>query len=159
MFPTHALVTVRLPGPHGENSIEEQYPLLCPFGQLAMIGYGQPKFIMDLFEYIFKRGRWRYTLSHRKTKPMGLALSVIRVLSNNHNLYITVRCKLQCIKNIIHIGVNPASLIFFCQECTKFQIIFLFKFPLQQFIPFVTYIYHKYLHKGGEYPPPLSLIL
>lgn len=81
------MVRTSFVGTYCECGIEEQDTLRCPAVQIAthrwlatdVGGY----FAID----IHKRGRWLHTLGNGKTQPMCLTGFVIRVLTQNDNLY------------------------------------------------------------------------
>ena len=69
---------------------------------------------------------------------MGLTIIVVRILPQNHYLYIRQRCKCKCVKDIIRFRKHPFSLIFMLYCLIQFFIIgflnSLLKGPSQSFV-------------------------
>ena len=98
---------------------------------------------MELLVYIFERRRYCYTFACRKSQSMCLSFAMIGVLSQNDNLYIIIICKLHCIKNFMHRRIYSFCAVFGFQKFTKFQVVLLGKFSIQNFVPSVSEFDHK----------------
>ena len=130
LFPANPSMGIRLVGTHGQNRIQKQHPLICPFCQAAVIRYITSAVVMELFINIHQRRRNLYIRLHRETKPMRLSVPMIRVLPQNHHFHILQRSKGKRIKNIIRRRENQPALILFINFLVKLLIIWFSKFRL-----------------------------
>src|SRR5207302_961335 len=103
-----ALVAMRvgLMGADGEHGVEQQDTLVRPGNEAAARRRGDVHVDHELLEDVDER-RWRpYTRRHRKRQSMGLALVVVRILSQDDDADRNKRGVLQSIKNEIVGRIN-----------------------------------------------------
>ena len=67
---------------------------------------------------------------------------MVRILPQDHRFHIFIRCKLQRIENIVHVGINRSAAVFLLEKLPQLQIIILVKFALQDVVPAVSDVYH-----------------
>ena len=77
-----------------------------------MPGNIQTQLGMNFLENILQGGRDSHPGLDRETEPMGLALSVIRVLAENNDLYFPQRRMREGIENILTRGKDTLALLF-----------------------------------------------
>ncbi len=89
-FPAVPLVALRRSLSNGQRSVEQEYALLCPAGQLTAVGCGHSVFEIKLLENVFQRGWGLDTALNREAQPVRLALSVIGILAEYHDSGVAV---------------------------------------------------------------------
>lgn len=105
-FPAFFLVAVGLPLSNRQDVVDHQDSLFCPAFQIPVARNRNellnPGIVVQLLVYIPER-RWDFDpLAHRKTKPVGLPLSVVRILPDNDEFYLREWTQVQCRKGIFH---------------------------------------------------------
>ena len=99
LLPAAALVTARLMCPHGERGVEQQHALLCPSHKASTLRRGLSEVAAYLAEDIYERRREPYSVVHREAKPVCLSRLMIRVLTDNHRLYLVERAQVEGIED------------------------------------------------------------
>ena len=90
-FPTTTRVRGRLVSPNRQHRIEHQHPLLRPAIKVSTHRNRHAQVVGDLLEDIAQRWRKVNPVIDRKAQAICLTITVIRILSNNHNLQLFKR--------------------------------------------------------------------
>lgn len=84
-FPPTSLVRTGSTGPNSKRCIEQKHTLVSPTPQTARCRYGNAKIIVQFLKDVLQRRRWRHAIAHRKTETFGLACTMIRILTEEHD--------------------------------------------------------------------------
>lgn len=111
LLPAALRMRVRLAVLHCQGSIEHEYSLFCPLGEISMGRSLLDEFVADkVFVDVFKgRGR-RHWFEDTEAESMSLVRLVIGVLANNDHFYVGDRGLSEGIEDIFHLGVNLNSI-------------------------------------------------
>lgn len=58
--PADIFVAVSLSASYCQRCVEQQYTVLCPWCQRAVLGWVNPEITFEFFEYVLQAGGWRY---------------------------------------------------------------------------------------------------
>ena len=143
--------------PHRKHGIQKQYTLICPFFQIAVVWNFTPQIILQFFINILQRWRNFFLIrKDRKRKTMCLMFIVIRVLSQNQYFYLTKRCKMQCIKNILCRRIHNRAAILFFHKLIQLPVIWFGEFLTDCRKPVVCYHCHNFIHSYLRTETPRS---
>ena len=128
LLPADSPVGIGIMCPNRKNGIQQKHSLIRPFFQISVVGNTAAQIIMQLLIDIHQGRRNLHLRFYGKTQPVGLTIVVIGILPQNHHLYLSKRCKIKCIENIIGIRKNLIILIFIPDPVIQILIIRLFEF-------------------------------
>ena len=116
-----------------------------------------PQIILQFFINILQRWRNFFLIrKDRKRKTMRLMFIVIRVLSQNQYFYLTKRCKMQCIKNILCRRIHNRAAILFFHKLIQLPVIWFGEFLTDCRKPVVCYHCHNFIHSYLRTETPRS---
>ncbi len=101
---------------HGQDRIEKQYSLLGPRFQISTLRNFSSYIVADLFVNIYERWRRLHSIWHRKTQPMRLSFTMIRVLSQNHDLHLIERRQFKRIEDLPSCWIDHLPLCFLIKQ-------------------------------------------
>ena len=157
LLPSSSLMGICLMRPHRKHGIQKQYTLICPFFQIAVVWNFTPQIILQFFINILQRWRNFFLIrKDRKRKTMCLMFIVIRVLSQNQYFYLTKRCKMQCIKNILCRRIHNRAAILFFHKLIQLPVIWFGEFLTDCRKPVVCYHCHNFIHSYLRTETPRS---
>lgn len=87
-FPASSCVRSCLVRPDGQNSVEHQHSLFRPAVEISTQRHGLTHIISHLLEDIAQRWRKIHSIIHREAQAIGLSVSVIGILTDNHHLQV-----------------------------------------------------------------------
>ena len=104
---------------HGKGSIEHEYPLFGPFGEVAMVGNGEANILVYFFVNI-NEGRGRLdAILYGKAKTVCLSFSMIGVLAQQDHFYLFKGGKVKGVENKSSWWVNGVPGRFLDAEVTN----------------------------------------
>ena len=136
---------------NSENTIEEQYSLICPVTEIStQWGSKTWVFIFYFCKHVSKTRRNLDSLLYRKAESMRLSLSMIRILSEYYYFEILHRTMVKSWKNITRMRVNNfSSSNFWLQKWLYFFKVRFFKFLWEKFFPRWLYLdRHNYFFES-----------
>ena len=105
-FPAMSAMGIRLMFADGQHGVQEQYALVCPRFQTAVVRDSAAEIGGKLLEDVDERRRRRDARLYGKAQPVRLPRSVVWVLPEDDDFCVGVACKVQGIKDVEHIGKN-----------------------------------------------------
>ena len=143
-------------------ALQGKWPLAILVGLVAAIlggaTSGGPEFKIN-FTGVNILQRWRNFFlirKDRKRKAMCLMFIVIRVLSQNQYFYLTKRCKMQCIKNILCRRIHNRAAVLFFHKLIQLPVIWFGEFLTDCRKPVVCYHCHNFIHSYLRTETPRS---
>ena len=116
---------------HGQHRVQQQYPVLCPVGQLAVLaGVVDAHIVLDLLEDVHQRRRRSHAFPHGKAEPVSLIGVVIGILSQDHCPHLGIGGIFQGVENIIHAGINGLGAVFRQQKLPQVLVVGLGEFAV-----------------------------
>lgn len=100
-------------GPYREYCVEEKNPLSGPFFQISVVRNVAAKIVMQLLIDIDQGRRDLYVRPDGKAQSVGLSVSVLGILSENHNFDLAEGSRLKGMKDFICRRIDLSGLIFF----------------------------------------------
>lgn len=82
-FPPLTPMTVGLMGSNRQHRIQQQHSLIGPMGQLTVSGNRHANARVQLFENVLQRWGRPDTPTNREAQPVGLAFTVVRILTQH----------------------------------------------------------------------------
>ena len=128
--------------PHSKHRVQHKHTLLRPFRQAAMVRNRTSQIIVELLIYIHKRRRDLHTFLHREAQSMRLAVVMVRILPEDHHLYIFKRRQMERIKNVLCGRKYKPCPVFMIHRIKKFLVIWFGKFSFQSLVPVSVYPCH-----------------
>src|SRR2546423_3245220 len=138
-------MAVWLRSSYREGGIQQEYTLFCPALQVAMTRNRGSYIFMQFFKNIDERRRRLYTTRNGECQSLRLAMTVIRILTQQNQFYFIKWSSFKGVKDQLARWINGLAQCFFCfqKSYDLFEIILL-KFFLQYILPtgFDLYVHY-----------------
>src|SRR5688500_10538610 len=119
-LPALALVRTGLAALDRQHRVQQQYALVCPGQQAAVVGPRQAEVALDLLEDVLERGRYRHARQDREAQPVRLARPMVGILAEDHDLDLLERRGVQRGEDVRSRGIDDlAGALLRAQELTQ----------------------------------------
>ena len=140
-LPPFALVTTCVVCFDGERCIQQQYALLCPWGEVSCGWDGFAYISIEFTVYVLEGRRNRYSLFDGEAESLCLSDIMIRVLSYDDDSYLIERAQVESSEYLCGRGEALACLIGMPYKLGEQLEIRFIKLGLQHLSPTLLYAY------------------